>query len=234
MKHLLYIFLFLAISCKDHTSVKSDSLSEDKTKDTIIYTSWSDTVRTTTKELKKISDVFAADTTVVINPDQTYYCNDHLDDFDSETGQDQYYILYAHILQKRNGIEKYDELRTNLTNLYQNINALFGRLQYGGTYFGHQYSRIFGYVEYSIYLYSRPKDNFEKNYSIEKQKKIYIASLRQLIDDELSIDSNTFGKEKAERRKQLNQTVDSLEKLITNIFYLRRAQQFQSEYYEYY
>lgn len=234
MKHLLYFILFLTIGCKDQKSIKSDSLPHDKTKDTIIYTSWLDTIQTNTIELKKVSDDFPNDTDFVINPDQAYNCNNDLGVFNSKTGQDQYYILYAHLLQKRNGIEKYDDLRTKLTDIYQNINALFGDLQHGGTYFGHQHSRIFGYVEYSIYLYSRSKDNFEKNYSIDKQKKIYIASLRQLIDDELSIDTNTFGEEKAKRRKKLNQTVDSLEKLITDIFYLRRAQQFQSEYYEYY
>ncbi|THD34024.1 hypothetical protein [uncultured Flavobacterium sp.] len=233
MKHLLYIFLFIAVSCKDQTPIKSNSLPEDKTKDTIIYTSWSDTITTTTAELKKVSDNFST-STIAINPDQAYYCDDNLGSFNSEVGKDQYYILYAHLLQKRNGIEKYDDLRTKLTDIYQNINSLFGDLQHGGTYFGHQNSRIFGYVEYSIYLYSRSKDNFEKNYNIEKQKQIYIASLRQLIDDELSIDTNTFGEEKAKRRKKLNQTVDSLEKLISDIFYLRRAQQFQSEYYQYY
>lgn len=89
MKQLLYIFLFLTISCKNNRPSKSDFLPDDKTKDTIIYTSSLDTIRTTTTEFKKVSDNFSADTTIVINPDQAYYCGNNLGNFDSETGQDQ-------------------------------------------------------------------------------------------------------------------------------------------------
>lgn len=58
--------------------------------------------------------------------------------------------------------------------------------------------------------------------------------MRQLIEDESKIDFNTFGQEKIEQTQKLNKIVDELDKLITNNFYLRRAQEFQYGYYEYY
>lgn len=58
--------------------------------------------------------------------------------------------------------------------------------------------------------------------------------MRQLIEDESKIDFNTFGQEKIEQTQKLNKIVDELDKQITNNFYLRRAQEFQYGYYEYY
>ena len=77
-------------------------------------------------------------------------------------------------------------------------------------------------------------DNISKTYNITKQKELYIKSLRQLIEDENKIDFNTLGQEKIERTKKLNKIVDELDKLITDNFYLRRAQEFQYGHYEYY
>lgn len=94
--------------------------------------------------------------------------------------------------------------------------------------------RILGYAEYSIYLFPKEKNELEKTYDITKQKKLYIKSLRQLIEDESKIDFETLGQEKIIRNKELNTIVDELEKLITDNFYLRRAQEFQYRYYEYY
>jgi len=90
-----------------------------------------------------------------------------------------------------------------------------------------------GYAEYSIYLISEIK--IEKTYDITKQKELYIKSLRQLIEDESKIDFETLDKDKkSERKKELNKIVNELDSFITDIFYLRRAQEFQYEYYEYY
>lgn len=74
----------------------------------------------------------------------------------------------------------------------------------------------------------------EKTYDITKQKELYIKSLRQLIDDENKIDNQFSGKEKIERTSELNKLVDQLDLLITDNFYLRRAQQFHYCNYEYY
>jgi hypothetical protein len=167
-------------------------------------------------------------------PDQTYNCNAEKSDFDSEAGQDTYYVLYAYFLKQKNGVDNNKVMRKKLIEIYTNINSLFQRFQYGGTYFGHQYLRILGYAEYSIYLYTQSKDNIEKTYDITKQKELYIKSLRQLIDDENKIDNETFGNDKIGRSIELNKIVDELNNLITDNFYLRRTQEFHYGHYEYY
>lgn len=166
--------------------------------------------------------------------DRTYYCKGNSVGFAGEAGQDSYYILYAYFLKQKNGTDKYSDQRKKLIEIYLNINTLFGQFEYGGTYFGHQKFRIPAYAEYSIYLYSLYMIDFEKTYDITKQKEIYIKSLRQLITDESSIDIETIGNEKDKRTKDLNKIVDNLAELISDIFYLRRAQEFQYENYEYY
>ena len=171
------------------------------------------------------------------NPNKLYYRFVNSVDFGSEQGQDVYYALYAYFLKQKNGIEKFKLQRRKLIDIYASINSLFGHFQYGGTYFGHQEMRILGYAEFSIYLYPKGKktyDEFEKTYDILKQKELYIKSLRQLIDDESKIDFESTGNDKIERTKKLNKIVDELNLLITSIFYLRRAQEFQYTCYEYY
>ncbi len=168
------------------------------------------------------------------NPDQTYFNGNDKEEFASEVGQDNYYVLYAYFLKQRNGVKEFSQQRRKLIEIYSNINSLFENFEYGGTYFGHQRSRILGYAEYSIYLLPKTKEDITKTYDITKQKKLYISTLRQLIEDESKIDFETLGKKKIERIKKLNAIVDELSKLITDNFYLRRAQEFQYLHYEYY
>jgi hypothetical protein len=162
-----------------------------------------------------------------------YYNGNDRGDFASEVGQDVYYALYAYFLKQKNGIDPYEKQRKKLIEIYSNINSLFGHFQYGGTYFGHQQMRILGYAEYSVYLLQKIENGFEKTYNIKKQKELYIKSLRQLILDESEIDYNSLGEQKIERTKKLNKKVDSLDSLITDVFYLRRAQEFHYIHYAY-
>jgi hypothetical protein len=206
-------------------------------KDTIeIVTEYGDTIRYSKKEYNQIIDnhpELISDNPE--NPDKSYYCNSLADEFGSEVGQDSYYVLYAYFLKQKNGIETCSQNRNKLIQIYTNINSLFSKIEYGGTYFGHQHSRILGYAEYSVYLSPKTKDDIEKTYDITKQKLLYIKSLRQLIDDESKIDYETLGKsEKVERCKELNKLIDNIDKLITDNFFLRRAEEFHYGHYEYY
>lgn len=153
-------------------------------------------------------------------------------EFTSEAGQDVYYLLYSHFLKQKNIGEEYKEERENLIKIFQKINTIYEYLNYGGTYFGHQVSRIYGKAEYSIYLYKNNKDVYEKKYKIDEQKKLYIDRLRQLILDEEKYDFNTLGEEKTKRREKLMTIVNQLDILTTNYFYLKEAQKFEhSNYY---
>jgi hypothetical protein len=220
----------------------SDKQQQDKskyytTKDTLlIATETGDTLKFSNKEFNQIVDEhpeFYSE--FAYNPDHLYHqYGSNTVKFGSEQGQDVYYALYAYFLKHKKGVASFVKQRKNLIEIFSRLNTLFNHLQYGGTYFGHQRLRILGYAEYSIYLYPKNGEKFEKTYEIAKQKELYIKSLRQLIADESNIDFETLGKEKVERTKKLNSIVDELDSLISDIFYLRRAQAFQYEYYEYY
>lgn len=254
MKTLLYITLILTFGCKHqtkqtdkatHTTTANNVVSIDKrdkskyytTKDTLtITTETADTLKYSKDEFNEIVDNFPELLNIeyVQNPDLIYYCSGDRGEFRSEVGQGTYYILYAYFLKQQNGIGKYAERRKKLIDIYSNINSLFGYFQYGGTYFGHQSSRILGYAEFSVYLFIENEKYISKTYDIAKEKTLYISSLRQIIKDESSIDFNTLEKEKAERNHELNLMVDNIDSLITDNFYLKRAQAFHYDKYEYY
>jgi hypothetical protein len=206
------------------------------TKDTLLITTQSgDTLTYSRKEFNEMVDdhpeLYRND---VQAPDPTYYFAANKNGFGSEAGQDSYYILYAYFLQQKNGIDKYAERRKNLLTVFSNINALYQRVQHGGTYFGHQASRILAYAEFSVYLYRKYEDHLSKTYDISKQKALYIQSLRQLVADEVQNDEEIPAPEKTGSRKELNAIIDSIDKAITDNFSLRRAQEFQHNHYQYY
>ncbi|MCS3795556.1 hypothetical protein [Niastella sp. OAS944] len=215
-------------------------------KDTVyIRTSYGDTIIYSREQFNDIIDNFPElYSPEVTNPDSTFASgkiwvnlidslgNDKTITFGSEQGQDRYYILYAWFLKNKQGIAKYAVRRKKLLDVYRTLNHIFGRLNYGGTYFGHQYARIEGYAEFAVYWYNHTPEFFERPYDISKQKTHYIEGLKQLIRDEVSIDENLFTEE--DRRKRVNELfreVNHLNKLITDIFYLRMAKSFQIEKY---
>jgi hypothetical protein len=180
----------------------------------------------------------------VTNPDSTYANSkiwvDLVDSlgntkhfsFGSEAGKDQYYILYAWFLKNKQGIAKYAVRRKKLLEIYRTLNSIFGQLNYGGTYFGHQYARIEGYAEFAVYWFNHYPKVFERPYDMSKQKALYIEGLKQLIRDEVSIDENLFTEEARKKRViELFRYVNHLNKLITENFYLRMAKSFQIEKY---
>jgi hypothetical protein len=253
--YLLYLLLITTISCKRRvkqvvlpqfdtttTIVATDTSivstpptkppgksSYHTSKDTLVITERGDTVSYSKEEFNSIVDAHPElYSDEVRDPDLIYYNSPTDIRFASEAGQDGYYELYARFLKKRNGIQRYAERRKKLIAIYENINGIYGELQQGGTYFGHQYYRISGYAEYSVYLYKISENNLEKTYDISKQKSLYIRSLRQLIEDEIS----PFAKPGL--KKEMNSWVNDIDKAITDNFYLRRAQEFQYSHYQYY
>jgi hypothetical protein len=158
--------------------------------------------------------------------------------FGSEAGEDQFCLLYAYYLKQKNGEKKFESERKNLIKLYRTINEFYGDLNYGGTFFGHQYKRLCGYAEYSIYLLSVNRERYDKKYDFKKQKTLFIESLIQYLNDEESKNVYNFedlvsNKAKANsRRKQFQEQINVLEKLITNYFYLNQIQKFEATYYK--
>lgn len=216
------------------------------TKDTVIIaTESADTLTFSRQDFNEIVDNFPElYNEVAMEPEITYYsggifkdsiaadgCQKHIT-FGSEVGQDRYYILYAYFLKKKTGEKRFAEQRRKLTKIYNDINDLFGCLNYGGTCFGHQSSRIAAYTEYSVYLYAKGKDYFTKKYLISNQKQYYIRSLKQLIKDEVSTDNAVIeSRLKREKILELNKFVDDLDNLIMDNFYLKQAQAFHYSHY---
>lgn len=208
-----------------------------------------DTLNYTKTEFNEIVDNFPAlYSSNPDDPDLTFRTNNQFKDFkdekgnskhisfSSEKGEDVYYILYSYFLQKRYNLNKYETQRQTLTKIYNKINSINKDLNFGGTYFAHQYSRIIGYAEYSIYLYSKNQNLYDRTYDISKQKNIYINSLRQFVKDELTVDSRfNKGIISSENKKKLEielyKTIDEISCLITNSFYLKNAQSFQYSHY---
>jgi hypothetical protein len=254
MRILLYISIFIFLSCNNQagqadkpelndtvaTGKPTDKVDRSKyyaTQDTVaIATETGDTFKYGKEEFNTIIDHHPELTDdYTQSPDEAYHCAGDIEGFGGEAGQDSYYVLYAYLLKNKNGDKKYAEIRRKLIDIYSNINSLFGHFEHGGTYFGHQHARILGYAEYSIYLYKQSEAySISKTYDIAKQKELYIKSLRQLIDDESSIDGNTLEREKMERTKKLNKMVDDIDRAITSNYFLRRAQEFHYSHYEYY
>lgn len=140
-------------------------------------------------------------------------------------------MLYSWFLKSKNGVEKFKERREKLIQLYSAINSFSSYLESSGTYYGHMQKRILAYAEYSVYLFSGYKEYFIKSYDISKQREIFIKSLRQQIFDESSINLDFQGEKKIERDMELNRIVDSIEKFISDYFYLKQAQEFLYRYY---
>ena len=214
--------------------------------DTVIISALNgDTLSYSKKEFKDIIDNFPELTSdKIYSPDISYKRNktsvDIIDSlgnkdiisFGSECGQDNYFLLYAYFLKKKNGEMKYVARRNNLIRIYNDINDIFENLNYGGTYFGHQQRRIIGYAEFAINWYSERKDFFDKSYDITKQKKLFINTLKQKISDEEDIDNNIYKQsEKEKRKKELYIIADDINNRISDNFYLKMAQEFVYEHY---
>jgi hypothetical protein len=151
--------------------------------------------------------------------------------FAGEAGQDEYYQLYAYFLKRFNGDVNFKSARKNLVNVYYQINDICETLHRGGTFFGHQYYRIPAIAEYSIYLYKGSREDFVRKYNYSKQKELFIASIRQLVIDEESVNFDYVNSSKKKKRlKELLKSINNLDNLISDYFLLKSAQTYLSEY----
>lgn len=257
---LISLFAILSCSIPDSQSKEAASEQKDTTtliskpierikyhlkQDSLFIPSvFGDTLRYGKEDFNTIVDYFPELTDdITTEPDETYFrsgiwkdiiksdgTKEHLT-FGSENGRDEFYVLYSWFLKSKNGEEKFKERREKLIQIYSAINNFSSYLESGGTYFGHMQKRILAYAEYSVCLFSDYKEYFIKSYDISKQREIFIKSLRQQILDESSINLDFQGEKKIERDVELNKIVDSIEKFISDYFYLKQAQEFLYRYY---
>ena len=152
--------------------------------------------------------------------------------FGSEAGQDEFYILYAYFLKRKNNYRGANETRNKLINAAHIVRNIFLSIHGFGTYFTHQYRRIYGYAEYWVYYYEKPDGN-EKEPDIAGQKKSFLLSLKKEIKDIIEDDNDISGrKAKDEKIAELFPEVDKLDALITDLYILRCLQEYRYSYYQ--
>ncbi|MCW4467796.1 hypothetical protein OGH69_02375 [Flavobacterium sp. MFBS3-15] len=153
----------------------------------------------------------------------------------------KFHYLYAHFIQKRNGIETYAELRKKTVAIFSRINAINCELDYDcGIYFSFQRTAIAAYAEYAINNYKTYPYAFEKKYPIGKQKSLYLQMLKQKIADgleEMSTEKySQYGRLKKDKREEYKKGVliyvNQLDSLIQTHFDLSVAQQYQYGHYQ--
>jgi hypothetical protein len=178
---------------------------------------------------------------LIYDPDIVYYGSvfsgkiSTVDGFNSEAGQDQFYRLYAFFLRNRDTGQALAGTRDTLVRVFEEINGIFGQLNHGGTFFGHQSYRILGYSEYGVHLISQNMEESKKGYSITAQKTNFINQFTQQIVDEIGVDNLLLGKhEKEDRMQEMLKSVRKINGWISNYFYLKEARQFMYEYYDVY
>ena len=246
MKSFLYCSLLMLLSCHEAkqpepTPVTDDNLQTDTaacafyaTEDSVkIFDTGDDSITYTKQAINNIIDqcpeLVSKD---IYHPDITYNgLRKKGIRFSSELGQDEYYTLYAYFLNKRNDDTSISSRSNQLTQTYELINSLFQKLQGGGTYFGHQLSRIQAYVAYDIYQLQWSNQPHKKD--ISKQKALFIQSLRQIITDTRQGSNVIATSVLPQRLKELNAIVDQIAINITDLWYLRKVQQFLYRYYSY-
>jgi hypothetical protein len=153
-------------------------------------------------------------------------------DDDCEVCEDDYFRLYAYFLKQHDSGKQCEIARQKLIKIFRNLNGIYDGLEQGGTYFGHMHRRILGYAEYEV---NNGKENgFYKNvYNTDKQKSLYIKSLKQFISDEIRINNGMIGKQKTDYYREEYKLVEKLNKLLTNYFYLENAKKFQYSNYSF-
>jgi hypothetical protein len=250
MKSPYFIFLFVLLSCKSNVQKKSSaSIKIDNSfrtsLDTVRIEYQYDTLIYSKEEFNEIADNFPElHEDIPMHPDIEYYKSGIFKDivdkdgnqkhisFRSESGQDEFYMLYAYFLKKRNTYATAEKARNSLIEIFTTLNNIFGLLNNGGTYYGHQYKRIKGYAEYWAYWFGKENKESKTN-DISKQKELFISSLKQEISAIIKKDNDFRGeKEKEQKARKLFAEADKLGSLLSNYFLLRRAQEFRYSYYQ--
>ena len=259
MKFLILFFIILSSSCIRHqndnssssldTSSNNATYKRDKTQyftnqNTVsVCTASSDTFNFSKEDYNDIINTYPELTSSnTLSPDSTFHSRIPIDSlnkpnqpeqysFESEVGQDTYYILYAHFLKQKNGVAIYALQRKNINTIYQTINSLFASLSNGGSFFGHQVTRIDAYAEYSIYQYKNNQAFYNSQSNISISKANFINILKQSVEKEIQSDKSLSNREKAEKTQKMFTAITHLNNQITNKFYLEMAQSFLSKNY---
>ena len=161
-----------------------------------------------------------------LHPEIAYQNNDK--GFNSETGQDVYFTIYAHNLEKHN--HNKEQFRTKLIEAFHKVNNIHGLYKRGGSFFGHQKARITAYAEFDVYSYRKRKPTLK---DLKKNITNYIDSLKVCFEKGIVKMVNTPEKAKALLLQEINIEISQLEKLIDNDIILKAVRDFEQRHYNY-
>ena len=161
-----------------------------------------------------------------LHPEIAYQNNDK--GFNSETGQDVYFTIYAYNLEKYN--HNREQFRTKLIEAFHKVNSIHGLYKRGGSFFGHQKARIAAYAEFDVYSYRNRKPTLK---DLKKNKTNYIDSLKVCFEKGIVKMVNTPEKAKTLLLEDIYLEISQLEKLIDNDIMLKAIRDFEQLHYNY-
>jgi len=165
------------------------------------------------------------------SPDITYSLSSSLDNFGSEIGQDYYYLYYTYFLNQRYINKDYSNERRKLMLIYSCLNEIFSLLDGGGTGYAHLYARIYGYVEYSVYVYDQ-NDFTKEPLDIVNGKQLFKEDLFRMVNNRLLDNREYFKEEKLKIQTEIKSLIEKIDSEITEIFYLDEVQKFYNSTYK--
>ena len=161
-----------------------------------------------------------------LHPEIAYQNNEK--GFNSETGQDVYFTIYAYNLEKYN--HNREQFRTKLIEAFHKVNSIHGLYKRGGSFFGHQKARITAYAEFDVYSYKNKKPTTE-DFNINKEK--FIERLKINFEKRIVKMVNSTENTKALLLQEINIEISELEKLIDNDIILKAVRDFEQRHYNY-
>ncbi|MGN7823687.1 hypothetical protein ACTJJB_26435 [Chitinophaga sp. 22536] len=214
------------------SSAKQDTLPANQhiDHDTLLTTINRDTLRLTKEVYNTVADCFPSllSPSYATHPDVLYLSRSgNTDVFESEAGRDYFCEVYYFFMMQQPKAIAQNAVSLQLQQLFSAINDVEGRLHCGGTYFGHRHERLPAYAVYAAYYY--PEYQTEKTYDIAPQKRHYMAMLRQMATDEMSIEDDCASGQQRAIQEQLT----NIDKLITGKFYLQQCLTFQHQGYDF-
>lgn len=227
MRVLSVLLLCCLFGCQN--SKKNNVQNANHLKDSVLIHSHSirDTFKFSKMEFKSIVENHAEiNLYPPLHPDIAYQNNNK--GFNSEAGQDVYFTIYAHNLEKHN--HNKEQFRTKLIEAFHKVNNIHGLYKRGGSFFGHQKARIAAYAEFDVYSYRKRKPTLE---DLKKNKTKYIDSLKVCFEKGIVKMVNTPEKSKTLLLKEINLEISQLEKLIDNDIILKAVRDFEQRHYNY-
>ena len=227
MRVLSVLLLCCLFGCQN--SKKNNVQNANHLKDSVLIHSHSirDTFKFSKAEFKSILENHPEiNLHPPLHPEIAYQNNDK--GFNSETGQDVYFTIYAHNLEKHN--HNKEQFRTKLIEAFHKVNNIHGLYKRGGSFFGHQKARIAAYAEFDVYSYRKRKPTLE---DLKKNKTKYIDSLKVCFEKGIVKMVNIPEKSKTLLLKEINLEISQLEKLIDNDIILKAVRDFEQLHYNY-